>query len=477
MRKGHITIFLSFMLVIFLSLILAMIESVRVSGMRMQMETAMDKSIHAVFAEYHIGLLEKYDLFFIDSTYKGDGTGIPTVEVYLKKYLLYNLDPSVDHPQLRTGDWYRFHIDQVTIGDYMLSTDHDLRVLRRQAVRYIQDETDQLPYADQAKTASVLADVEKSGLLGLIDGIEDQIREFDLSTAEEEYGKKIKINNPADEINALRNKDPLELLLQSGFYSNSEVSGALLVTNRTLKQGKGSSSFCEDYSEERADELFRLYLQEKFNDFTETDSDTVLSYEIEYLIHGSFTDSQNLGHVVEELIHLREKDHAEYLRACKSKKDLAHEAAILATDGVEIPVLTDLIEESILYAWGYAEAIIDVSMLLSGQSVPAKKTDVSWKLSLENLLLYPLCMHQTSEEGLLYEDYLNYYLSKENSSTVRRRGADLIELNMRKRDQNDRFCMDQCLEQMGAKAEMSSEYGYEYFIIRDFGYEKITNER
>ena len=69
MIKGEITIFLALSLTIICGFILAILESARVAVIRMEIEIAMDMGIQSIFAEYNRELLERYDLFFIDTSY------------------------------------------------------------------------------------------------------------------------------------------------------------------------------------------------------------------------------------------------------------------------------------------------------------------------------------------------------------------------------------------------------------------------
>ena len=73
MKRGQITVFLSLVLCLILSVLFAGIESVRVAGMRLKLESAMDMGLYSVFAEYNRELLNQYDLYFIDTSY---GSGI-----------------------------------------------------------------------------------------------------------------------------------------------------------------------------------------------------------------------------------------------------------------------------------------------------------------------------------------------------------------------------------------------------------------
>ena len=69
MKSGYITVYLSLVTGVLLSLILTMVEGVRIHTMRAQTECVMDMAMDSALAEYHRELLEQYDLFFIDMKY------------------------------------------------------------------------------------------------------------------------------------------------------------------------------------------------------------------------------------------------------------------------------------------------------------------------------------------------------------------------------------------------------------------------
>ena len=58
--RGSMTVFFSVLTVLFLSLICAMAESVRVQGARVKAASVMDLGIFSVFGEFERDLLEEY---------------------------------------------------------------------------------------------------------------------------------------------------------------------------------------------------------------------------------------------------------------------------------------------------------------------------------------------------------------------------------------------------------------------------------
>lgn len=77
MKSGYITVYLSLVTGILLSLLLTVMEGVRMHTIRTQTECVMDMAMDSALAEYHREMLEQYDLFFIDMSYGGRVPSFP----------------------------------------------------------------------------------------------------------------------------------------------------------------------------------------------------------------------------------------------------------------------------------------------------------------------------------------------------------------------------------------------------------------
>ena len=66
------TVFFSVLTVLFLALISAMAESVRVQGARAKAASVLDLGIFSVLGEYERDLLEEYEVFGVDASYGGE---------------------------------------------------------------------------------------------------------------------------------------------------------------------------------------------------------------------------------------------------------------------------------------------------------------------------------------------------------------------------------------------------------------------
>lgn len=93
MRKGYITVYLSLVTGILLSLLLTVIEGVRMHTIRTQTECVMDMAMDSALAEYHREMLEQYELFFIDMSYGGTSPAFSNTEEHIRNYMNMNFRP------------------------------------------------------------------------------------------------------------------------------------------------------------------------------------------------------------------------------------------------------------------------------------------------------------------------------------------------------------------------------------------------
>ena len=69
-QKGSMTVAMSILLLVLLSLITVSIQSSRIACARTQAVNSMDTGLYSLFSEYDRELLERYHLFFLDTSYR-----------------------------------------------------------------------------------------------------------------------------------------------------------------------------------------------------------------------------------------------------------------------------------------------------------------------------------------------------------------------------------------------------------------------
>lgn len=474
MIKGEITIFLALSLTIICGLILAILESARVAVMRMEIEIAMDMGIQSVFAEYNRELLERYDLFFIDTSYGEQPPSIEELKSHFGTYVQYNLEPYQNIILKKGLDYVKLKSQWVQIDDISIATDTKGQVFKRQALDYMRDKVglEILDYVvNNAK------EIDQQGIWEQDLEGERKKNETDINSVEippkqigDDEWEEVTIHNPADEVNALRGRGILDLVIE-GELSRRSIHLPELPSQRNLEQGIGIvGKAMEEGSIQEV--LFGEYIGDKFENYTTPKNEEGLSYEIEYILEGKESDVENLKGVVNKLLFLREAANVMHLFTDSQKQSEAEALAIAVAAFTGIPALVELIKISIILAWGYAESIVDVKKLLKGGKVPIMKTSRDWKVGIENLLHFQSIDTGTEENdrGLSYLDYLKIFLFLQNKEEKTMRCLDMIEVNMKQAMNFKAFRIDGCLEYLGAEMEVTSQYGYTYQIRRSYGY-------
>ena len=92
--RGSMTVFFSVLTVLFLALISAMAESVRVQGARAKAASVLDLGIFSVFGEYERDLLEEYEVFGVDASYGGEDFQKEKLSERLDFFMKYNIEPT-----------------------------------------------------------------------------------------------------------------------------------------------------------------------------------------------------------------------------------------------------------------------------------------------------------------------------------------------------------------------------------------------
>ncbi len=469
MRKGGITVFLTSMLLLFVTLVSACVEAVRFYAVGVEAECAVSMGMDSIFAEYHRGLLERYDLFFIDSSYGREQPSYHLTEAHLWDYVSANLSAG-DVPVRNGRDFLNMHLEGVSITQAALATDCAGRDVKYQAVSYMREraglglvEEIQMQMDTVYGNGLDVRDVERE-----TEEIQAQIDGTPLPEQQLEDGSFVKVNvdNPADSVNEGRFQGILYLVAEQDRLSGQTINSDNYVSSRTLSTGTGPACGGESFS--FVDEvLFGEYLMEKCGNYRKPSMEGALQYELEYILAGKNSDIENLRWVAGRLILFREAANAVYLYSDRVKVAEADAMAWgLAIVSLE-PSLQPLIKHSILLAWAYAESVLDVRRLFSGKSVPLLKSRETWRLSLEHMLDYLGHLGSADdreEDGLSYEDYLRLLLLLEKEDIKTLRCMDVIEMNLRTLPGDEHFRMDGCMDALRAEFSISGGFG-EYFNL------------
>ncbi len=167
-----------------------------------------------------------------------------------------------------------------------------------------------------------------------------------------------------------------------------------------------------------------------------------LLYEMEYLTAGKDNDTDNLISVTSRLFALREGLNLLFLLGDHTKRQEATALAMTVTGILGIAPLVNVTAFFIMTVWAAGESLMDLRGLLSGRKVPVFKSDKTWTLSIDDLLALGQSGKADTgggEEGLDYLSWLKVLLFTDEMIQQEYRMMDMIQMNIRKRQDSFRF--------------------------------------
>lgn len=456
MMKGYLTIFLSLSLSLLVGFVLLLTGGALRNGEKVRFESAVDVSMNATLAEYHVGLLEKYDLFYIDTSYLGSE---PAKE-NLESRLSYYLDKNTDMP------WGRLVIEEVEIEMLETAVAAGGASMQNQAVTYI------LNYGEPVdRQHPILHQMEEIRRLEAQDpmagwnALMEQLAVMELPKVQNEEGiwEEVPLSNPADVIYGMAGSDLLYLA-----EIDLRTAGAVSVRPEDYishRQIQNKESMGREYL--RDEGAFLAYLFEKMGCFRHSADSMLLNYQLEYVACGRNSDFENAKAVGERLFRWRFADNLSCALADGNLRGQA-DAAASALQAVQLQeTFKEPVVQSILYACAFLESVNDVRVLYQGGEVPLRKN--SHNMSVGHVLNGSRYQINTGD-GLTYKEYLAGMLLLLEEETLNLRVMDIMEMEMRMLDENPYFAMDWCVERYDAKISVINNFGDKWSISRRYGF-------
>lgn len=475
-ENAYLTVCLALCITLILSLCLTLIEGVRRNGARLETEIAAEAGLQSVLAEYHRELFYQYNIFAVDSSYGTVMPGKINTEKHLEHYLERNLDcRDVLLGTLFYRDFFALSPQEVSVTKVSVLTDEGGAVFRSCAADAARDDVglnllEELQDWMQVIQVNGLEERDVEEEKSSLDG---EIQEYDgmeIDTGEEEP-YIFRVSNPTDGLERQRRKGILKLV----FGEDAELSANIIQTEGLImdRMSRGQSNqgniAVEQMSEgeqllERF--FFQEYLLRYMGHYGEENEEDALRYQIEYLVSGENSDTDNLRTVLKRICAIREAANMLYLFSDSEKRGEAEFVATLVCDLTMVPELAPVLEAAILLGWAYGESIYDVKTLISGGRIPLMKDAETWHYSLENALSGTLDEQGDEGEGLSYEDYLRVFMMCTDRDTLTARAMNMVEADIRLTPGNAAFRLDGCYAGLEAYVKIESGYGFDYEITR-----------
>ena len=451
MVKGELTAFLSLVFILLVSLVGAVLESASIQVMKNERRADATRAMESVFAEYQRDLLDRYEIFALDESYESEQVSESAILNRMSYYGAENMDKEIDAIR------------------YL--TDENGKAFYDQAVQYEKEKTGAAAVEEMAGKSSVWKEQESQAEQY---EKEDTETRFELERMLEEESQKLpQEGNPLPVVSNIKAGGILNFVLPDGFeVSDKTVDLSSFVSHRELQSGYGS--FREKVQGTGDTIFFNLYLMDHFNHAVKKEKESVLQYELEYLLAGKSSDRENLEAVVKKLCSIRFAVNYAYLLTDVEKQAEVQAASVAMCALLAVPGITEVVKQALLLAWAYGEGIVDVKTLLTGKRVPLVKSYETWQLSWENLLHLgedqSVLEGRDAEGGYSYEKYLQVLLMLEKKEKLTMRALDLEELNLREIAGKTWFRADSCVVALRANMDCGLRRSIHYRFAAEYQY-------
>lgn len=481
-ETAYLTVYLSLVFGIVLSLFLALIEGAAIGAARTQAELAADLGLDSVFAEYHREILDQYELFFIDSSYGSTSGGIGMTEKHLSDYLAKNMDPDKGIDVYGATTYLKLTNPYLEIREVSYASDNYGAVWKAQAVAYMKAvyggdiintvkdhiETVKKNEMDTRDVASELKKQKEEFEKALE---EKEIIELDTETSDgNSYTKVSKLVDKLISGTFLKLVIPSsEKLSQASVRTNDYYSGRVRAGKVNSGVGLHEGAFGAGGL---ADELiYGEYLMKVCGNYHNQKEDSVLKYQIEYILYGLSSDASNLSACLATLFAVRSAGNLIAIYSNSGMKAQAEAVAEILCCLIACPELTPVLKNILLGVWALAESVADIKNLLDGGKVPLIKKEGQWSLSLSGVLSGNFFGSGKKEEGLSYQAYLRVLLGLMNQQKKVARSLDIVEMDIRETEGNRYFRIDQCIDYMKVNFGFADAAGHDFVFEKMMCYE------
>ncbi|MBE5956148.1 MAG: hypothetical protein E7253_06825 [Lachnospiraceae bacterium] len=265
----------------------------------------------------------------------------------------------------------------------------------------------------------------------------------------EQAGSEVQKNNPLQKIRSILEHGLLAMVADESELSEQKISPSLLpfknqkgnkitISMDILKNLDNVSEMLKSQgihklSESLSDQtMINLYIQKYFNHYGDSEvmDDTMLLYEVEYILGGQYSDKENLEYVVNKLILLRFALNATYAFSNEELGAQALSMAAVLTGITGTPEFMEAVRYLILAAVNLLESMRDVKDLLIGDKVPLVKSAADWRTSISGAVKGETGVRS---KGLNYKEYSLLLLTLQTDKAAKcYRMQNLMQINLQK---------------------------------------------
>lgn len=472
-ERGAITVFLSLIMIVFLSMTLTLEEVMRIQLGYGRIAKSMEGAGQHVMADYNQALAKQYNLYALDETY--NGYGVEELLTRVQDYLEYNLNPA-----LLTGSnsgFFCINVEDVSIENPEYLTDEEHQNLMKQISEAVKYESIQEGIDFLKEQISGVSEQKKQS--------DSMKEELTAKAREEEEGKRRAeeaesgasatrqsnteaqsqlVEDPRKGLTAILSKGLLYYITDGdtslGSESSLEVAESSFFQNLDdlINFVKKQSSWDIKGDIKEKSELV-LYLNGHFRNYFSNPNEYVKKNrcEIEYLVCGKSNDADNLNSMAGKIIAFRLPMNFAVAvgDGAMRKEALAVATSLVGITGIA-PVIT-AVQYLLLAAWSYAETLLEMKGLLQGKAVAFIKSREQWNLTLKHIGKQENSFKNV-KGGMDYEDYLSLFLAMTSQEDLFSRMLKVIQQNLQIENANvilDHFL---CKFRLTSRSHMNAKY-------------------
>ena len=468
--SGQITVFLALCFLVFLSLYLVCLQSVQKQHQRKQAEQAVEAGMFSLFSEYEPHLLDRYDLFYLDTSFGGGSERQEELCSHLWQFTKNNLTDGL-------GNYLQgLSLQGVNVNQLVRATVGRWAVFYRQAVQVMKEKTGADLAEDWLLQELFAEDGEENSRRFREDceAYEGSVRDYEEEEEDEEDGESRRMDPEARQWDGLWQGFSLAAAVPDGYVvSERAVDLGSAPSVRELSVGAGIPQGGEQnlLTKQWFVSYLCEYLTQAQESMKEPREQGYLDYQLEYLIAGKDSDSENLDAVLTRLLLLREGANYLFLLSHPELRQKAEALAVLLAGMTGNGGLIKSLEQLILLGWAYGESLAEVRQLLGGYELSAVKTVADWQVPLSGLMTFlgdpgrydvPIKV----QKGISYETCLRIFLMTESWETLALRAMDVTEGELRQLEGCRNLHLDHCVERLTAQIWIEDLY-----LERSYGYE------
>ena len=232
---------------------------------------------------------------------------------------------------------------------------------------------------------------------------------------------------------------------------------------------------CEDIAHGTKDmAVTGVYMKEFFIHYTSeqinSEEKHALKYELEYICSGRTADADNLKATINKCLLIRTGQSLAYLLSDNASKQKAYATAAALVGFSGMDALVRITQYMILAGWAYADACVDMAVILDGGKINVikKHLNVSYSelMSFGKEMIQKKVKEADAENGVDYETII-ILLGVIKGDIAVSRCMDIMQYNMKLRD-SGRFSFKDAV--YGISAELSCIYPYSMKATSEYSY-------